>query len=115
MMLTLMIYSYVSPSYMKCEQKIKCSINLLESLRFIIHLEKSLFVLTRCIEHLGFVLNSQTMIISLSDVKKEKIKLLCLEILDDECPKVRTIAKLMGKFIIAVFQLHSLASYITGH
>ena len=38
------------------------------------------------------------MTISLSDVKKEKIKLLCLEILGDECPKIRTIAKIIGKF-----------------
>ena len=87
-----------SPSYGKCEQNIKCSINLLESLGFIIHPEKSLFVPTRCIEYLGFVLNSQSMTISLSDVKKEKMKLLCSEILEDECPKIRTIAKLLRKF-----------------
>ena len=83
---------------MKCEQNIKYSNTLLESLGFIIHPEKSLFVPTRCIEYLGFVLNSQSMTISLSDVKKEKIKLLCSEILEEECPKIRTIAKLLGKF-----------------
>ena len=82
-----------SPSYVKCEQNIKCSINLLESLGFIIH---PLFVPRRCFEYLGFVLKSMT--ISLTDVKKEKIKLLCSEILEDECPKIRTIAKLLGKF-----------------
>ena len=38
------------------------------------------------------------MIISLSDVKEEKIKLLCSEILEEECPKITTIAKLLGKF-----------------
>ena len=59
-----------SQSYVKCEQNIKCSINLLESLGFIIHPEKSLFVRTRCIEDLGFVLNSQFMTIFLSDVNK---------------------------------------------
>ena len=83
---------------MKCEQNIKHSINLLESLRFIIHPEKSLFFHTRCIEYLGFVLNSQSMTVSLSDVKKEKVKLLCSEIIEDECPKIRTIDKLLGKF-----------------
>ena len=84
-----------SPSYVKCKQNVKCSINLLESLGFIIH---PLFVPRRCFEYLGFVLNSQSMTISLSDVKKEKMKLLCSEILEDECPKIRTIAKLLGKF-----------------
>ena len=67
-------------------------------LGLIIHPVKSLFVPSRYIEDLGFVLNPQSMTISLSDVKKEKIKLLCLEILGDECPKIRTIAKILGKF-----------------
>ena len=84
--------------YMKCEENIKCFINSLESLGFIIHPEKSLFVPTRCIEYLGFVLNSQSMTVFLSDGKKEKIKLLCSEILEDECPKIKTIAKLLRKF-----------------
>ena len=53
-----------SPNCMKCEQNIKCPINLLESLGFIIHPEKSLFVPARCVEYLGFVLNSQSMTIS---------------------------------------------------
>ena len=38
------------------------------------------------------------MTISLPDVKKEKIKLLCSEILEDECLKIRTVAKLLRKF-----------------
>ena len=83
---------------MKCQENIKCSINSLKSLGFIIHPKKSLFVPTRCIEYLGFVLNSQSMTIFLSDAKKEKIKLLCSEILEDKCPKIKTIAKLLGKF-----------------
>ena len=73
---------------MKCEQNVTHSINLLESLRFIIDPEKFLFVPTRCIEYLGFVLNSQSMNIFSSDVKKEKIKLLCSEILEDECHRL---------------------------
>ena len=87
-----------SPTYVKCEQNIKCSINLLESLGFITHPEKSLFVPKRCIEYLDFILNSQSMTISLSDIKKEKIKLLCSEILEDGCSKIRTIAELLEKF-----------------
>ena len=37
------------------------------------------------------------MTISFSDVKQEKINLLCSEILADECPKIRAIAKLLEK------------------
>ena len=77
-----------SLSYVKCEQNVTHSINLLESLRFIIDPEKFLFVPTRCIEYLGFVLNSPSMNIFSSDVKKEKIKLVCSEILEDECHRL---------------------------
>ena len=63
---------------MKCEQNIKFSFNLLESLGFIVYPEKSLFVPTRCIEYPGFVLNSRSMTNSLSDVKKEKNQIVVL-------------------------------------
>ena len=59
---------------------------------------KIYFVPTRCIEYLGFLLNSVDMTISLSDIKKEKIKLLCSEILKDESQRLRTVAKLLEKF-----------------
>ena len=38
------------------------------------------------------------MTISLSDAKKENIKLLYSDVLKAECSKIRTIAKLLGKF-----------------
>ena len=38
------------------------------------------------------------MSIFLSGVKKEKINLLCSEILKAESPTIRTVAKLLGKF-----------------
>ena len=59
-------------------------IEFLESLWFVIHPKNSIFVLTKCIEYLGFVLNSEDIKISLFDVKKVNIKLVCSEILKDE-------------------------------
>ena len=38
------------------------------------------------------------MAISLSDIKKEKIRSLCTEILNEEFPVIRTVARLLGKF-----------------
>ena len=80
----------------KCERNIKRCMELLKSLGFIIHPKK--FFPIRCSDYLCFVLNSEDMSIFLSGVKKEKIKLLCLEILKAESPTIRTVAKLLGKF-----------------
>ena len=55
--------------------------DFVESLSFVIHPDKSIFGPTRCIEYLGLVLNPGDMTIFLSDIKEEKIKLLCSEIL----------------------------------
>lgn len=55
-----------------------------KSLDLIIHSEKSILVPTRFIKYLGFVLDAADMKISLSNVKKEKAKLQCSEILKDE-------------------------------
>ena len=61
-----------SSSFKKCEFNVKRCVEVLDSLRFIVHPEKSVFVPTKCIEYLGFIINSENMTISLSDRKKGK-------------------------------------------
>ena len=87
-----------SSSFKKCEFNVKRCVEVLDSLRFIVHPEKSVSVPTKCIEYLGFIINSENMTISLSDRKKEKIRSLCTEILNEEFPVIRTVASLLGKF-----------------
>ena len=87
-----------SSSFKKCEFNVKRCVEVLDSLGFIAHPEKSVFVPTKCIEYLGFIINSENMTISLSDIKKEKIRPLCTEILNEEFPVIPTVASLLGKF-----------------
>ena len=43
------------------------------------------------------IINSENIITSLSDVKKQKIRSLCTNILKDDFPVIRKIASLLGK------------------
>ena len=87
-----------SSSFKKCEFNVKRRVEVLDSPGFIVHPEKSVFVPTKCIEYFRFIINSENMTISLSDIKKEKIRSLCTEILNEEFPVIRTVASLLGKF-----------------
>ena len=66
-------------SFSKCYRNINIFVTLLDSLGFVVHPNKSIFVLAKPIEYLGFVIDSQSMTISLT--KKSLIKQLCYEVL----------------------------------
>ena len=83
-------------SFSKCYRNIKIIVTLLESLGFVVHPNKSLLVLAKSIEYLGFVIDSQSMTISLT--QKACIKQLCHEVLQEEFLVIRKIVRLLGKF-----------------
>ena len=85
-------------SFVKCERNVKLIVTLLHSLGFVVCPNKSIFVLARSIEYLGFVTDSQSMTISLTEKKKAYIKQLCHEVLQKEFLIIRRIARLLGKF-----------------
>ena len=70
---------------------------LLDSLAFVVHPNKSIFVLARSIEYLGFLIDSQSVTTSLTK-KKACSKQLCPEVLQEEFLVIRKIARLLGKF-----------------
>ena len=76
---------------------IKC-VNLLDSLGFVVHPDKSVFVPSQTIEYFGFIINSVDMTVTLTNTKKENIMQLCISILADEQPLIRSVAQLLGKF-----------------
>ena len=69
---------YVDDSYLQgetfeeCLQNITETVKLLQSLGFTIDPEKSVLQRTQKLTFLGFVLNSKTMTLTLTDAKKEK-------------------------------------------
>ena len=64
-------------TYQECQQNIADTINLLDSLGFIIHPDKSKFIPSKEVTCLGYVINSETMTVKLTADKKVKIKEAC--------------------------------------
>ena len=70
-------------NFVECERNIKLIVTLLESLEFVVHRDKSIFVSAKSIEYLGFITHSQ------------KIMQLYHKVLQEEFLKF---ARLLGKF-----------------
>ena len=65
------------------------------SLQFVIHLEKSVLVPTQTLELLEFLVNTTTITISLTEVKKIKIKENCCLLKENKQPTVRQVANVI--------------------
>ena len=91
---------HLGDTYTEAEKATLHAVELLISLGFMIHPEKSIITPTQIIEFLGFVLNSILMIVKLTDRKAEKIMKLCIHF----CHKgkaftIREVASLIGSLI----------------
>jgi hypothetical protein len=87
-------------SYTEAERATLHAVELLISLGFMIHPEKSIVTPTQIIEFLGFVLNSILMIVKLTDRKAAKILNLCLLFCHkDKAFTIREVASLIGSLI----------------
>ena len=85
-------------SFFECERNIKLIVTLLDSLGFVVHPDKSIFVPAKSIEYFGFANDSQSMTVSFTQKKKASIKQLCHEVLQEEYLIIRKIARLLGRF-----------------
>ena len=88
-------------TYSECQQNVHDTIELLLSLGFTIHPDKSVLKPTQVIIFLGFVINSVEMTITLTTEKKEKIKELCECMLQNNKLSIRDVAKLIGNLVAA--------------
>ena len=97
--------SYIDDSFLagdsiiECQENVRCTVEMGLNAGFIAHPEKSVLVPTQIIEYLGFVLNSMSMKVYLTDSKKEGIKKLCKEISIKKNCKIEKIAELVGKMV----------------
>ena len=98
---------YVDDSYLQdddyedCFSNVLNTIQILRSLEFTIHPEKSKFIPSQCITFLGFIFNSVQMTITLSLEKKEKILNLCHEVPKEDVVTIRFLSKLIGNLVAA--------------
>ena len=84
-----------------CTENVQDTIQLLDSLGFTVHPEKSVIVPSHILIYLGFVLNSLDMTVSLTEERKEKICRLCQDVLQKDKVTIRQIAELTGMLVAA--------------
>ena len=100
-----LVIGYLDDFFFKAKNKARCresiiaAIKLLQRLGFTIHSEKSeLDPVTRII-FLGFIIDSISMTVTLTDEKKEKLLKLINETLAKGSVKIRQVASLIGKMV----------------
>ena len=89
----------VGCSYEKCLDTIIETLILLEKLGFVIHPLKSAFIPVQEITFLGFLINSRTMTIQLTNSKKEKLLSLIKAILAPAKVRIREVAQVIGHIV----------------
>ena len=79
-----------------CLNNVQETYSLLDNLGFSPNDEKSVTMPTQIIEHLGFVLNSIDMTVTLTDDKMLKLHKIAMGVLHKERPTIREVASLIG-------------------
>ena len=83
------------------QEAITYALTLFDSLGLTVHQEKSVLVPTQKIEFLGFILDSVTMTISLTDKKKSKICDMAKKLAQKPVTTIRDLASLIGNVVAA--------------
>ncbi|RVE44042.1 hypothetical protein evm_011340 [Chilo suppressalis] len=89
----------IGPDYIECKNMIHFTVNLLQSLGFKLNLEKSSLLPKKRCKFLGFIFNSEKMILTLPDTKKEKLRKSIDALLNLYKCKLREFAKFIGLLI----------------
>ena len=82
-----------------CFSSGKVCIQLPRSLEFVIHPQKSVLAPSQTLELLAFIMNSATITVSLTEVKKMKIKENCWLLRENKQPTVREVANEIGLLV----------------
>ena len=92
----------VSSTMEKSVCDITQTISLFDSLGFVIHPVKSIFLPSQTMEFLGFIIDSNNMTVSMTTGKKQNIIDHCNKNLNNPNHSIRNIATLLGKFSSAL-------------
>ena len=86
----------MSDTYINCLNSIRVTHDLFTSLGFFFNFEKSNLIPSKQMEHLGFILNSTDMTVSLTSKKKISLLAKCREVINCKAPSIRAVAELIG-------------------
>ncbi|MEW8548280.1 MAG: reverse transcriptase domain-containing protein [Candidatus Thiodiazotropha sp.] len=82
-----------------CAHNVSDTVSLFDNLGFTIHDKKSVFIPTKQIVFVGFLLDSETMTVRLTCEKAVKIITVCTHILQETYISIREFARLIGKLV----------------
>lgn len=85
-----------------CEANVRCTVNTLRRVGFVIHPEKSVLHPTKRIKFLGFILDSDSMTVSLPQEKANIIIEMCGKLINTPKPIIRDVAKAIGNLVAAL-------------
>lgn len=91
----------VSRTFSECKTNIQDTVQLLDSLGFTIHPDKSVLEPTQTIKFVGFIINSQSMCVKLTLEKAKNIKEFCETLIRKLVISIRDFAKAIGMFVAA--------------
>ena len=80
-------------------EAVQATTKLLSDLGFVIHSEKSILEPQQRLQFLGFILDSESMTITLPHEKCQNIRAVCAELLGKQNPTIRQVAQVIGKLI----------------
>ena len=90
---------FMAQTFDSCQNNIQYAERLFSSLGFCINYDKSEFRPVQEIEHLGFLLNSVHMTVTLTELKRAKLSNKCSLVLKDNGRTIRSVAELIGLIV----------------
>lgn len=87
--------------YTQCYEAIWATFNMLTDLGFNINMKKSVLEPCQILPHLGFIIDSRQMHVSLGPDKLKAIKQACAQLQETDQPTLRHLAQVIGKLVAA--------------
>jgi ribonuclease HI len=91
----------IAPTFDLCQRNVKFTINLFESLGFVVNEEKSQLIPSQRVKYLGFIMDSRTMKLTLPADKCAKIIAKCRSVSRNKSFTIQIVAELVGTLIAA--------------
>lgn len=89
----------MGPVWDDCAKNVVDTVRLLDTLRFVVHPEKSVFIPTQKLVFLDFILDSVSMLVYLTPEKALKLKQAATDLFNCKNPTIREVAKVLGLIV----------------
>lgn len=89
----------VGDTFEECKQNVQDTVKLVTDLGFIVHEDKSVFVPSKKLQFLGFLIDTEKIIVTLTQEKKDRLVEECQKLISKKQPTIREVARVLGLII----------------